>query len=155
FGLPVLVALVFTSLSALVAYDVRNTGGSQLSAHGEAAQGLLLLLEFGIPPVAGLVAANLVGGHPAIELPLLLPRTYAALSYLRLLLLTLYCTAVAGITAAAIHAAGYWIAPQGAERQPLIWAAPMLWFIGCGAMLALLLRSRVASSAILGMIWVG
>jgi len=94
--LPVLVALVFTGLSALVAYDVRNTGGSQLSAHGEAAQGLLLLLEFGMPPVAGLVAANLVGGNPAIELHLSLPRTYAALSYLRLLLLTLYCTAVAG-----------------------------------------------------------
>lgn len=154
-GLPVLVALVFTGLSALVAYDVRNTGGTPARAHGDVAQGLLLLLEFGIPPVAGLVAANLVGGNPAIELHLSLPRSYALVSWLRLALLTLWCAGCALLTSAAAAAAGYWIAPQDGPRRVLIWAAPMLWLVAGGAMLSLVLRSRVASSAILGMIWLG
>lgn len=154
-GLPVLVALVFTGLSALVAYDVRNTGGTQVQAHGDAAQGLLLLLEFGIPPVAGLMAAHLVGDNPAIELHLSLPRSYAAVSWLRLALLTLWCAGFAALTSASIAAAGYWIAPQAGPRRALIWAAPMLWLIAVGAMLSLLLRSRVASGAVVGMIWLG
>jgi hypothetical protein len=154
-GLPVLVALVFAGLSALVAYDVRNSGGTPARAHGDVAQGLLLLLEFGMPPVAGLVAANLVGGNPAIELHLSLPRSYPAVSWLRLALLTLWCAGCALLTSVAIAAAGYWIAPQDGPRRVLIWAAPMLWLVVGGAMLSLLLRSRVASSAVLGMIWLG
>ena len=155
FGLPILAALIFTGVSALAAYDVRNTGGPMALAHGDVARGLLLLLEFGLPPVAGLAAAHLVGGNPAIELHLSLPRSYAALTWLRLGLLTLWCALAAGLISAAISAAGYWIAPQTEPRRPLIWAAPMLWFVAGGAMLSLLLRSRVASSAVLGMIWLG
>jgi hypothetical protein len=155
FGLPVLAALVFTGVSALAAYDVGVTGGSQAVAQSDVARGMLLLLEFGLPPVAGLVAANLVGGNPTVELHLSLPRSYAALSWLRLALLTLWCALSAALTSAAISATGYWIAPQASLRQPLIWAAPMLWFIACGAMLSLVLRSRIASSAVLGMVWLG
>jgi len=155
FGLPMLTALVFTGVSALAAYDTRNTGGTQAIAHDDVAKGLLLLLEFGLPPVAGLLAAYLVTGNPALELHLTLPRSYAALTWLRLLLLTLWCALAAAVTSAAISSAGYWIAPQAEPRRQLIWAAPMLWFIATGALLSLLLRSRVASSAVLGMVWLG
>jgi hypothetical protein len=155
FALPLLAALVFIGVSALAAFDTRNSGGAQATAHSDVAKGLLLLLEFGLPPVAGLLAAYLVTGNPAIELHLTLPRSYAALMWLRLLLLTLWCTLAAVVTSASISAAGYWIAPQTEPRRQLIWAAPMLWFIACGALLSLLLRSRVASSAVLGMVWVG
>lgn len=155
FGLPVLAALIFTGVSVLAAYDAHNAGGSLVTAHGDVAKGLLLLLEFGLPPVAGLVAANVVVGNPTVELHLSLPRSYAALTWLRLGLLTLWCALAAALTSVVISAAGYWIAPQTAPRQPLIWAAPMLWFVAGGAMLSLLLRSRVASSAVLGMVWLG
>jgi hypothetical protein len=155
FGLPLLAALVFTGVSALAAYDARNTGGSQALAHDDIAKGLLLLLEFGLPPVAGLLAAYLVTGNPTLELHLALPRSYAAVIWLRLTLLTLWCLLAAALTSAAISAAGYWIAPQADPRRPLIWAAPMLWFVAGGAMLSLLLRSRVASGAVLGMVWLG
>jgi hypothetical protein len=36
----------------------------------------------------------------------------------------------------------------------LLWLAPLLWFVAIGLFLALLLRSRVASIALLGGIWV-
>lgn len=155
FGLPALTALVFAGVSALAAYNTQSTGGSQATAHSDVAKGLLLLLEFGLPPVAGLAAANLVVGNPAVELHLALPRSYAALTWLRLALLTGWCALAATITSAAIHSAGYWIAPQASLLQPLIWAAPMLWLILGGAMLSLLLRSRIASASILGMLWLG
>jgi hypothetical protein len=63
--------------------------------------------------------------------------------------------AVGVATSVAIRQAGYWLAPQPSPLDQLIWLAPLLWFICAGAMLALLLRSRVAAGAILGMIWLG
>ncbi len=59
------------------------------------------------------------------------------------------------MTSATIRQAGYWLAPQPSPLDQLLWLAPLLWFIAAGAMFALLLRSRVAAGAILGMIWLG
>jgi hypothetical protein len=67
----------------------------------------------------------------------------------------LWCALAAVVVATAVSAAGYWIAPQADARQSLIWGAPMLWFVGFGAMLSLVLRNRVAASAALGMVWLG
>jgi hypothetical protein len=155
FGPPALAVAIFVGVSWLAAYDVRATGGTAARAHNDAALGLLLLLEFGLPPVAGIAAAHLVSGDPAVELHLTLRRSYAATTLLRLGLLTLWTAAVCVVTSAVIRQAGYWLAPQPTYLNQLIWLAPLLWFISAGAMLALLLRSRVASGAILGMIWLG
>ena len=55
------------------------------------------------------------------------------------------------------------VAPQPPHALPaslqflmgqLVWLAPLLWLAGCGLCLALLLRSRSASAALLGGIWV-
>ena len=146
---------IFAGVSWLAAYDVRVTGGSAARAHNDAALGLLLLLEFGLPPVAGIAAAYLVSGNPAVELHLTLRRSYAATTLLRLGLLTLWATALCVATSAIIRQAGYWLAPQPMPLDQLLWLAPLLWFICAGAMFALLLRSRVAAGAILGMIWLG
>ena len=155
FGLPLLAVAIFAGVSWLAAYDVRVTGGSAARAHNDAALGLLLLLEFGLPPVAGIAAAYLVSGNPAVELHLTLRRSYAATTLLRLGLLTLWATALCVATSAIIRQAGYWLAPQPMPLDQLLWLAPLLWFICAGAMFALLLRSRVAAGAILGMIWFG
>ncbi len=155
FGLPLLAVAIFVGVSWLAAYDVRATGGTAGRAHNDAALGLLFLLEFGLPPVAGIAAAYLVSGNPAVELHLTLRRSYAATTLLRLGLLTLWAMAVGVATSVAIRQAGYWLAPQPSPLDQLIWLAPLLWFICAGAMLALLLRSRVAAGAILGMIWLG
>lgn len=155
FGLPLLAVAIFAGVSWLAAYDVRVTGGSAARAHNDAALGLLLLLEFGLPPIAGIAAAYLVSGNPAVELHLTLRRSYAATTLLRLGLLTLWATALCVATSAIIRQAGYWLAPQPMPLDQLLWLAPLLWFICAGAMFALLLRSRVAAGAILGMIWFG
>jgi hypothetical protein len=155
FGLPALAVAIFVGVSWLAAYDVLATGGTAARAHNDAALGLLLLLEFGLPPVAGIAAAYLVSGNPAVELHLTLRRSYAATTLLRLGLLTLWTASVCVVTSAVIRQAGYWLAPQPTLLDQLIWLAPLLWFVSAGAMFALLLRSRVASGAILGMIWLG
>lgn len=155
FALPVLVVMVFMGVSLLAAYDVVHTGGSAQHAHDDLARGLLLLLEFGLPPVAGLVAANLISNNPAVELHLSLPVRYPAVMELRLVLFLAWAALVGALTTVLVAATSYWIAPQPAPLNQLIWGAPLLWFGGAGAMLSLLLRSRVASSAILGMLWLG
>jgi hypothetical protein len=155
FGLPLLAVAVFFGVSWLAAYDVQVTGGTATRAHRDAALGLLLLLEFGLPPVAGIAAAYLVSGAPAIELHLTLRRSYAATTLLRLSLLTLWAVAVSAATSVIVRQAGYWLAPQPTPLDQLLWLAPLLWFIMAGATLALLLRSRVAAGALLGMIWLG
>ena len=43
---------------------------------------------------------------------------------------------------------------QPFPQDQLTWIAPLLWFAAVGACCAVLLRSRVVSSAILGMIWI-
>lgn len=155
FGLPLLAVAIFVGVSWLAAYDVQATGGTVTRAHGDAALGLLLLLEFGLPPIAGIAAAYLVSGNPAVELHLTLRHSYAATILLRLGMLTLWAMAVAAVASVIIHWAGYWLAPQPAPLNQLLWLAPLLWFICAGAMFALLLRSRVGAGAILGMVWLG
>jgi hypothetical protein len=155
FGLPVLAVAVFVGVSWLAAYDVQATGGTATRAHADLALGLLFLLEFGLPPVAGIAAAYLVSGNPAIELHLALVRSYAATMFIRLGVLTLWATVVCAATSIAIRQAGYWLASQPSPLDQLIWLAPLLWFIAAGAMLSLLLRSRVAAGATLGMLWLG
>src|SRR5215470_5165759 len=155
FGLPLLAVAIFAGVSWLAAYDVGATGGTAARAHNDAALGLLLLLEFGLPPVAGIAAAYLVSGNPAVELHLTFRRSYAGATLLRLGLLTLWAVVVTAATGFIIRQAGYWLAPQPAPLDQLLWLAPLLWFITAGAMFALLLRSPVAAGAILGMTWLG
>jgi hypothetical protein len=155
FGMPVLVVAVFLGVGLLAAYDTLHIGGTNTRAHQDLALGLLFLIEFGLPPVAGIVAANMVSGNPAVELHLALRRSYAGVVWLRLLLFAVWVALACVVVSVLVRATGYWIAPQPAPLNQLSWAAPALWFIGAGAMLSLLLRSRIASGAILGMLWLG
>jgi hypothetical protein len=154
-ALPLLVVAVFLGFSLLAAYDVSQTGGTDTRIHHDVALGLLFLIEFGLPPVAGFIAAYLVAANPAKELHMALPARYAGVMRGRLVLFTLWAMLVCAGVTAAVDAAGYWIAPQSAPLYHLTWLAPLLWFVATGALLALLLGNWVASTAILGMLWVG
>jgi len=155
FGMPLLVVAVFLGVGLLAAYDTLHSGGTHARAHHDLALGLLFLIEFGLPPVAGIVAANMVSGNPAVELHLTLRRSYAGVVELRLLIFAAWVALACILMSLIVHAAGYWIAPQPTPLNQLIWAAPALWFLGAGSLLSLLLRSRIASGAILGMLWLG
>ncbi|HEY2570071.1 MAG TPA: hypothetical protein VGI27_01295 [Solirubrobacteraceae bacterium] len=154
-AMPLLACACFVGLSLLTALDASQSGGGGAQAHHNGATGLLFLLEFGLPPVAGLVAANLIAADPAKELHLSLKRPYAQTMRRRMALFTVWSALVSTAALIGVQATGYWIAPQSAPLSQLTWAAPLLWFVGLGSVLTLLLRSRVGSSAVLGMLWLG
>ena len=155
FGLPVLVTLIFLGVALLAGYDVTHAGGGAAQAHHDTALGLLFLVEFGLPPVAGIAAAYLIDSNPAVELHLSLPTPYTAIMWLRFALFVVWSALVGLLITWAVHQTGYWLAPQPAPQDQLAWGAPLAWFVAGGAMLSLLLRNRVASSSVLGMLWLG
>jgi hypothetical protein len=155
FGLPLLVVGVFVGVAVLAAFDARQSGASDARIHHDSALVLLVLLEAGLPPVAGFLAAYVATINPAKELHCSLPVSYAAVTRWRLASVSCWAMLVAAGTTVATVAAGYWIAPQSTPLLHLTWLAPLLWFVGAGAVLALLLGSWVASSAALGMLWIG
>jgi hypothetical protein len=73
----------------------------------------------------------------------------------RLAFFTAWAASVSAAALVIVQTTGYWIAPPPAPLDHLTWAAPLLWFVGLGSMLSLLLGSRIGSSAVLGMFWLG
>jgi len=74
---------------------------------------------------------------------------------LRLALFGMWALLVAALVCMVASRTGYWLVTREAPQDQLTWLAPIVWCIGLGAALALALRSTVASSAILGMLWLG
>lgn len=155
FALPLLVTGVFTGATLLAAYNLARVGAAESAVHHDVGRGLLYLLEFGLPPVCGFAAASLIASNPAKELHFSLPTGYASVMWRRLALFTLWATGVGAGACLLVQALDYWIAPQPAPLNHLTWLAPLLWYIAAGALLALLLGSWVASTSILGMLWLG
>ena len=154
FLLPLAAVAVYTGFSLVVRSSTLNRGGGVTFADFELARGLLALLENGLPLVAGLIAAVAVNQDPAIELHLSLPVPYRRTAGQRLGVVGLWALAVAGILALLVVSTHRWIVPVDEPLSQLTWLTPLLWFIAAGALLTLLLRSRVASSTALGMLWI-
>ncbi len=154
-ALPPLVVAVFMGVTLLAAYNDSRTSGRDTLVHHDLATGVLYLLEFGIPPVAGLAAAHLIASDPAKELHLAAQHAYPRTMLLRLGLFTAWVALVTAAVALVASRTGYWLVTRPAPQDQLTWIAPMLWCVAAGAALALLVRSIVASSAILGMLWLG
>src|SRR5260221_10732274 len=66
-ALPPLVVAIFLGVSLLAAYNDAHVSQSAALVHHDLAAGVLYLLEFGIPPVAGLAAAPPLPRPPAHE----------------------------------------------------------------------------------------
>src|SRR5579862_6382638 len=156
-ALPVIVAAIYLGFSILVYYSARHNGGTLDYAHYQATRGMLALLENGLPLAAGLAAAILISHDPVVESHLTFSQSYHATATLRLALITLWTTLFTALVALLVAATGFWptaLQTLSPIENVVLWLAPLWWFIGAGAALALLLRSRVASMAILGMVWV-
>ena len=64
------------------------------------------------------------------------------------------CAAVASaVWALVLRVLGLWSWPGWFMVSQLGWIVPLSWFVSAAVLLALLLRSRVASGAILGGVW--
>ncbi len=153
-GLPLIVAAIYLGFTLLAG---AHSEGTPAFAHFQAGRGLLGLLENGLPLAGGLIAALAISQNPALELHLSLPNRYRRVATLRLALVVGWTALFTGAVAATVAVTGYWLVFQqtlSGAQSALTWLAPLLWFIATGAALALLLRSRAASTAMLAVIWI-
>ncbi len=127
------------------------------------AQILTASLEMLLPLAAGSITTTVISHDPALELQLTMPKKYPLTAMGRLSLIVAWTAAISFITSIFIYHLKFlriptqvqtWgVVPQVLIEQ-LTWLAPLLWFTAVGLCLALIIRSRVASSALLAGIWI-
>ena len=142
--LPALIGVPFALLAALTYPEAQVS--RMLAAY----------LEAGLPFAAGLAAANIVTDDPAVDLQLSLKTGYLTTVFRRLGALVGLCAALAVLWTSAMFVLGLWEpwVPEPYGRGQLVWLSPLLFFVGLGAVLALLLRGRSAAGAALGGCWI-
>ena len=120
-------------------------------------------LEMFLPLAAGIFVATICGHDPAMELQLTLPTFYRRTVLYRLIIIGVWTACVAMIASTSLQWVGLakmlplepsWPQVVKFGARQLLWVAPLLWFLAIGLFLAQLLRSRAASTALLGGIWV-
>ena len=130
--------------------------------HLRISQVLTASLEMMLPLAAGLLITTIVSYDTAIELQMTLPNTYRITAFIRLGLIIAWTSCLALFFSVFVYHLRFWRVPSQVETWnvlqqflagQLTWIAPLLWFASTGFTLALLIRSRSASSALLGGIW--
>jgi hypothetical protein len=146
---PPLVAAAVVLLAVLDSSD----GADQRAA---AIRNLFATLEMGLPLVAGIGAASLVGRDPAAELQLTVPTPYRA-TLLRRLAVVIGWTALAALLIAAILLVtdGWDDRPQahGAVVGQLVWLAPTLWLAAVGFLAGAVFRGPAAAGGLVAVLW--
>ena len=152
--IPPLIILLFIVLGAIL--TIMQVGHLRIS------QVLTASLELVLPLAAGLMTTTIVSYDPAIELQMTMPKTYRTTAFVRLSLLIAWISCLALFSSVFVYHLRFWRVPSQVETWnvlpqflivQLTWIAPLIWFVGIGFSLALLIRSRSASSALLGVIW--
>ena len=89
-------------------------------------------------------------------------KTYRVTAFIRISLIVVWTSCTALFLSVFIYHLRFWRVPSQIETWKVLpqfligqltWIAPLLWFVGVGMCLASLIRSRSASSALLGGIW--
>lgn len=152
FLIPILVMVGFALFAGLLSY-IHTTPARFLSAG----------LEMILPLMAGMVVATITSQDLAIELQLTMPVKYHLTVMLRLFLIAACSVCIAFISSSILAILGLQFIPEqvpplSAPLQFLIgeltWFAPLLWFVAIGLCLAMLIRSRSATVALLSGIWI-
>lgn len=154
FLLPPAVAAIYLGFSCFAYNSALDSSHSTSYATFEMGRGLLALLENGLPLLTGLLVAAATNDDAGLELHLSLPTSYRSTILRRAGQVGGYAFAVTLAVCAAVIAAGYWIVPLDQPLGLLVWFTPMVFYFSAGMLLTLLLRSRVASSTVLGMVWI-
>ena len=131
-------------------------------SHLRISQVLTASLEMVLPLAAGLLTTTIVSYDAAIELQMTMPKTYRITAFVRLSLIIAWTSCLALFSSVLVYHLRFWRVPSQVETWKVLpqfligqltWIAPLFWFVGVGFSLALLIRSRSASSALLGGIW--
>ena len=149
---PVLLLIGFALFAVFL--QVRNVNPARFLSGG---------LEIILPIATAVVVATIASHDPAIEIQLTAPRKYSRTVMGRLALIVAWAIGIALLSSVILyilHMAyiprqlNSWISPFQFLTDQLSWFAPLLWMAAVGLCLALLARSRAASAAILGGIWI-
>ena len=152
--IPPLIILTFALLGEILTI-------MQVS-HLRISQVLTASLEMVLPLAAGLLTTTIVSYDAAIELQMTMPKTYRIRAFVRLNLIIAWTSCLALFSSVLVYHLRFWRVPSKVETWKVLpqfligqltWIAPLFWFVGVGFSLALLIRSRSASSALLGGIW--
>jgi len=144
---PVLVVIGFALLLAIANHNVilvaRSMGAS---------------LEVLLPMAAGVVVATVATYDRALELQLTMPRRYHRTASRRFLFILLWSALVSLLTSLMLYVFNYrrlpeqiatWNQPWQFLTWQLTWLSSTLWLVALGLVLALLVRSRAASGALI------
>lgn len=145
-ALPAFVAGLFTIAAGMMAF--------KQAQHIDIQHMVMTGLEGALPLVAGIGVATIVAHEPALELQLSMPLPYRRVALVRCGLLLTLTAFIEGGVIFVLARAWPWALSKDGGAWLLAWLPTLFWFAGWGALLALLLRSRAASAAILGVIWV-
>jgi len=145
FLLPLAEAVGFAGLTILLL--VGNVVRSGIAAL------LIAVLEACLPLTAGIVLATVAVQDASLELLLTLPAVYRWVVFLRFALILGWTLLVEFLATLALSIFLPWVPVKPLGALQLTWLAPSLWLAGAGMLLALLLRSRTSSGAMLGCVW--
>ena len=110
-------------------------------------------MEAILPLAVGLMVASVLALEPAIELQLALPTPYRLTAFRRMAMIVAWTALIEALVTLTLRMAVPWALVRPTGVSLLTWLAPVLWLAAVGALLALLLRSRSASGAVLGGLW--
>jgi hypothetical protein len=152
--IPPLIILTFAFLGEIL--TIMQVGHLRIS------QVLTASLEMVLPLAAGLLTTTIISYDAAIELQMTMPKTYRMTAFVRLSLIIAWTGCLALFSSVFVYHLRFWRVPSQVETWKILpqlligqltWIAPLFWFVGVGFSLALLIRSRSASSALIGGIW--
>ena len=146
FAVPLLVAVGLAGLATLL--DLRHVSRDFI------AQLVTAIFEACLPLTAGILLSAVAPHDDAIEVQLTLARPYRFIALSRFALLLCWTVLVEALAALALRGTLPWVFAGPHMAQPLTWLAPTLWLAATGILLALLMRNRSSSVAVLGCIWV-
>ncbi len=122
--------------------------------HGFIATLLIAALEACLPLSAGIILSTIAVQDASLEVLLTVPTAYRRIVFLRVALLLGWTLLVELLATLALYAFLPWVPVKPLLAGQLTWLAPTFWLTGAGMLLALLLRSRASSGAVLGCIWI-
>jgi hypothetical protein len=146
FGIPVFVAALFAVAVGMMAFKQAH--------HSDIGNMLTAGLEGGLPLAMGIIFATVAAHEPALEVQLTLATPYRLTVARRLALLLLWAALIEGLAILWLGVVDPWALHRGGFDAVLTWLAPLFWFAGAGALLALLLRSAAISGTVLGALWI-
>jgi hypothetical protein len=146
-ALPLFVACPFAVAVAMMGLK----GAPQVNISNMTMAGI----EGAVPLVAGIGAAWITSQDSALELHLSLPVPYRQTVRRRVALFLIWSALIEMLAVTVVAKFWPWMFPKGSQAEYLLaWLVPLLWFTAWGAGLALALRNRMASVALLGVVWV-